>query len=258
MRRTWSALAGYDPALVQALSPRQREDLGVLGGAWCWSALGLSAPILHVGWLLTHSLPLSAAIGAGVVSLVLLLVRLTVAGGGRPLDDPRRAYRPSWTPLLWVALLGSLFALPAQLPLWRGDHAQRVEAERAALLTAHQRATAGVRDAASDDRYARELAECEFVVLRLQALWGERSLAIRYALGYLALLVGPVLLARLQAGAALRAYDSLKAGQARRLIAHDTALSERSLARLLAIYPSYRPRDQRLDPPDPRARRERA
>jgi hypothetical protein len=81
---TWSARAGYDPALVDRLGARQREPLELLGGAWCWAALGLCAPLAYTAFLLTHPAALSLTVEAGVLVLVLQLVRLTVAGGGPP------------------------------------------------------------------------------------------------------------------------------------------------------------------------------
>lgn len=220
--------AGYDPALMTLLPAHQRTEISMVGGAWCWIALGLSAPVAYALLLLTHSAPLSLAVAAAVLLLVLQLVRLTVAGGGIPLDSSG-PHRPGSAPLFWLGLLGLMFAQPAQLPLWQ--QAPLVAQERTSLLAVHQRATAQ----ASDD-YARELADCEFVALRLQAIWRQPTQAARNTLAYLALLLGPILFARAQARAALQAYEELKARQARRLVAHDAETTKRTLSRLLAPY----------------------
>ncbi len=223
---------GYDAALVARLPARLGADLDLVGAAWLWAALVLAAPLGYAAALLTHSAWLSLAVALGALWMLLQLARLTVAGGGMPLDMPSAEYRPSSTPLLWLALLGVLFALPAQLPLW--DHTPLVEAERAALLATHERALGH-----ASDGYARELARCEFVVLRLHALAAEPLQAGRYALGYLALLLGPMLFARAQARAAQRSYDELKVREARRVTTRDALATQRALARLLAPYPTY-------------------
>jgi hypothetical protein len=245
MSGAWSALAGYDPALVARLPERQRADLSLVSVAWCWAALGLAAPMAYVAALLTHSFWLSLAVALGVLAMLLQLVRLTVAGGGMSLDSADgRAYRPGRAPLLWLALLGALFALPAQLPLWHHTHARLVADERASLLAMHQRAMAATPAVASRDRYAHELVRCEFVVLRLKALLQQPAQAGRYGSVYLLLLLAPMMFARTQARSTLRAYDELKAAQARRLIARDAEATRRTLESMLARYPSHAPRGE--------------
>ncbi|HEX5655799.1 MAG TPA: hypothetical protein VFX59_01335 [Polyangiales bacterium] len=227
---TWSALAGYDRSLVARLSARHRAELGLLGGCWCWAALSLAAPMAYVIALLTHSAWLSLAVALGELGMVLQLVRLTVAGGGMPLDATE--HRPTRTPLLWVGVLGVLFALPAQLPLW--EHAKLVADQRATLLALHQRALAATPELADDARFARQLASCEFVILRLQDMCRHPAHAGRYALGYLTLLLAPLLFARAQARAARRAYERQKVAQAQRVVARDAASTQRMIGALLA------------------------
>ncbi|HEY6879794.1 MAG TPA: hypothetical protein VI299_17320, partial [Polyangiales bacterium] len=86
-----------------------------------------------------------------------------------------------------------------------------------------------------------ELASCEFVVLRLNGLWQEPTRTGRYALGYLALVLAPLLFARAQAREALGEYDRQKANEVRRLVQRDADSSRARLQTLLQRYPTYEP-----------------
>jgi hypothetical protein len=102
----------------------------------------LAVPVGYAVWLIEHSLVLAVLLGAGMLFVVLNMLRLSSAGGGvapgKPLSDVQ-TYRPALGTTVVIGMLALMFAQPAQLPLWRTELEPIVSEQREHLVAAHER-----------------------------------------------------------------------------------------------------------------------
>ncbi|HKU41187.1 MAG TPA: hypothetical protein VJR89_23655 [Polyangiales bacterium] len=243
-----SDLLGYDARLLSRLPAAERDAIEWLAAGWAFSCALLAGPIGYAAWLATHSAVVAAAVGCGALALLGAVLRLTIAGGGAAPHRPAQAHDPSAGPAILIGVLALLFAQPALLPLSRAELEAPLARHRSELLERH---TASARQAGSapSAAYARELARCEFLALRLQHSWHRPARAAGYTFGYVLIVLLPSLLGRTAARAALRRYERERVRVQRRVIRRAAATAQAELAELLARYPSYEPRlAPRLDP----------
>jgi hypothetical protein len=231
-------LLGYDSVILHRLDPAQQAAIAWLAAGWLLSCALLAAPLVYVARLITHELILALGVGAASVALLLALLRLLVAGG----SAPRSAVQSARGPALLMGLLGVLFAQPAQLPLLRDELTAPVALRRATLLAQHRASASTAEPAqaqASAAAYRKQLAHCEFVVLRLQHVWSEPARALRYTLLYCCLVLLPSWLARSSAYEALRRYQRLHAREQQLSVMRAARLAQAAIDTLLAAYPTY-------------------
>lgn len=233
-----ASLLGYDPGLLRRLAPSDRSAIDWLAAGWLLSSALLACPLAYAAWLITYSAAIAAAVGCGCLGLLIAVLRLTLVSGGSSPHQTHRAHEPSAGPALLIGVLGLLFAQPAQLPLLRGELEAPLAVHRRALLERHE-ASARQAGLPAGDAYARELARCEFVALRLQHAWRSPARAVRYTLLYCLLVIFPSLAARTGARAALRRYEQQRVEIQRRAIRRNAATAQAELHALLAHYPSY-------------------
>jgi len=245
-KTTLASWLGYDATIIAGagLDASDGDAIDWLAAGFLLGCILTSAPLAYAVWLSTHSRVAAVVVGLVCFGLVLAIVRLRVASGGpTPASDLRR--QASYAgPVLVLGLAAALAAQPAQLWLASADVAQQVRAQRQALGTrfsAQFRGHEPLEQSNAQAAYWARVSRCEFMALRLQAIWSEPGRAVRYTLLYLGLVLVPGLLARLFAGAALRRYELQRAQLARAAIVRDEELSQRQVHALLSAYPSYRP-----------------
>jgi hypothetical protein len=244
MHTTIASWLGYDATLIAGLGASQRDAIDWVAAGFLLGCGLVSAPPAYAVWLSAHSLPAAAGVGCVCFGLVLAIVRLRVASGGLV---PARELRHQGSysgPVLVLGLAAALAAQPAQLWLGRADVAQQVRGQRQALGTrfsAHYHARAPSEEAGARAAYWARVSQCEFMALRLQAIWSEPGRAVRYTLLYMGLVLIPGLVARLFAGSALRRYELRRAQAASASAARDARWMRQQVQSLLAKYPTYRP-----------------
>jgi hypothetical protein len=243
-KTTLAGLLGYDATLIAGLDACERDAIDWLAAGFLLGCVLVSVPLAYAMWLSAHSRLVALALGLVSFGLLLAIVRLRVASGG-PAPARDLQSQASYTgPVLALGLAAVLAGQPAQLWLGRADVAQQVRAQRQALGTrfSSQYHGRGPREQASAQAaYWAQVSRCEFMALRLQAIWSEPGRAVRYTLLYLCLVLVPGLLARGFAGSALRRYELRRAQLASAALARDEQATRRQVQALLAEYPSYRP-----------------
>jgi hypothetical protein len=243
---TLPALVGYDSALLAQLPEASQRHIARVAEAWLLSCALLASPVAYAVWMIEHTLWLSLLLGAFTFAMVLNLVRLTSAGGGaagHASEEVVREYRPALGASLVIGMLALLFAQPAQLPLWKAELDAPVAAQRAALIAQHEQGlhNLGIAD---DGDYGRQLARCDFLVLRLEAMWRSPTRALQLTGLYVLMVLVPAVWARIVALSALREYAHLRWKRDRRAIVRETRASECVAEAELARFPSYVPRQK--------------
>jgi hypothetical protein len=263
-----SALVGYERALLARLPDWAQHQIARVAEAWLLSCLLLASPLAYALWLIEHQPWLAATMGVFAFVMVLNLVRLSSAGGGAAThlsEAEVSAYRPALGSGAVIALLALVCAQPAQLPLWKGQLEQAVDAQRSALVAQHERALAELSAGATtpegagattpegaerNDGYREQLARCDFLVLRLKAMWRAPTRTLQLTGLYVVLVLVPVLWARVVARAALREYALERWRRDRRAIVRADRAAQREAAALLAHFPGYEPQPSPFaDPP---------
>jgi hypothetical protein len=262
---TLPALLGYDEALLAQLGEDEQKQIERVAEAWLLSSVVLAVPIGYAVWLIEHSLLLAVLLGAGMLFVVLNMLRLSSAGGGvapsKPLSEVH-GYRPALGTTGVIGMLALLFAQPAQLPLWRTELDPIVAEQRERLAAEHERTplsprervserdAAGPLRAAPPDSYRESLARCDFIVLRLTTIWRQPTRALQLTSFYVLLVLLPTLWARFVALDALRAYALARWRSERAAITEAHAASERERTTLLATFTSFAPSPSSFaDPP---------
>ena len=237
-----ASVLGYDVEVQLQLEAADRDGLDWISGGWLLSCTALALPIAHLAWLASHDLLLATATSGATFALVLAVLRLIVAGGGAAPSEDARTKHPYLGPTLLIAALAALFGQPAQLPLLRAELEPHVAQRRHELSAAHDISAA--RLATSDQSpaaaaYRAQLAQCEFVGLRLLRVWSKPARAFRYTLFYVGLVLLPAVLASTVSRGSVRRYQQRRNETARRVIRAHTRAAREQIAQLLAQYPSY-------------------
>jgi hypothetical protein len=239
-----STLLGYDHSVLARLPIQHARQIARVAEAWLLSCALLASPLAYAVWLVEHSLSLAVLCGVGTFLLVLNMLRLVAAGGGAAPHFSRsqvEAYRPALGPTVLVGVLALLFAQPAQLPLWSQTLAEPVAAHRQTMIEQHERSLSALH-LADDGNYQRELARCEFLVLRLTLLWQQPARAVRLTAIYLLLVLLPALGARMFALDSLRAYERARWERGRRGIVREAHAAQREVDALLSKFASFTPK----------------
>ena len=249
---TLPALLGYDEALLAQLGEGEQKQIERVAEAWLLSSVLLAVPIGYAVWLIEHSLALAVLLGAGMLFVVLNMLRLSSAGGGvapgKPLSDVQ-TYRPALGTTLVIGMLALMFAQPAQLPLWRTELDPIVAEQRERLAAEHERSSRSAAERDTDG-YRESLARCDFIVLRLTTIWKQPTRALQLTSFYVLLVLLPTLWARFLALDALRAYALARWRSERTAITAAHAAHERLRSSLLGRFASFAPRPSAfLDPP---------
>jgi len=238
---TLPVLLGYDRSLLERLADGEQRQIERVAEVWLLSSVLLACPVGYAAFLIEHSLALSLTLGAGALFVVLNMLRLSIAGGGVSAPAERAEvldYRPALGATFVIGALALLFAQPAQLPLWKAELDPVVDQHRQELIVNHERSQAALGHEL-DDSYRSEVARCDFVVLRLQAMWKTPTRALQLSAFYVLVVLLPTLWARFIALDALRAYALARWQRDRRVIVHAHGQSERERTRLLARFPSF-------------------
>lgn len=243
---------GYDPRLVQSLTPGAQRQIRRIAEGLMFSALLLSSPAAYAAFLVEHSLFLSVTLGCALWLTFLNMLRLVTAGGGAAahLTEERvRTHRPALGASVVLAVLAFVLAQPAQLPLYRGTLDGDVAAERSRLVAQHERSLSTL-GAPADRAFEQRLARCDFLVLRLRKVWEKPARALWWSTAYVLVVLFPALFARFVALSALREYELARFRQTRAVVRQATAQSEAERDALLAAYPDYvRRAPSYADPP---------
>ncbi|MDZ4695456.1 MAG: hypothetical protein SGI86_09910 [Deltaproteobacteria bacterium] len=238
-------LLGFDPELLEGLDVKYRRDLsyfcflgflpcGLIGGA---AGYGL--------WLVERS-ALIAGSGALVFALLLLnMLRVAIAGSGMTLSLPPRLagrWKPRLTPVVIFALLGIIFAQPAQLVLHEATLAPAIDRYRVAMMAAHEKAVRSSdpkHAAARVADYNARIKASSFAVRRVQLLWLTPEKPLIFTVLFTLVALFPLLLVRGPSLAAVVAYEARKYARGRARVMLEDRLARETADRLLSAYPSY-------------------
>lgn len=217
---------GYDASLLARLTLSDAYTVRWVARLWLIS-IGVVAGVAGAaGFLSERSVTIALGASLGVWFLLLNLVRLFLAGGGRAPSESSRdtEWRPSWTPVVFFAVLALIFAQPAQLVLAWHEFDDAVADHRAKLLRTQTEAAKLARNsmahAGNDASVARLLARvesypqrldaCPFLVFRLKQLWQKPYRVALFTGVFVALILLPSALMQTGALPALRAYEQLR------------------------------------------------
>jgi hypothetical protein len=235
-------LFGYDEDLSSQLSLVDRQRLGTVAAGWLLSLLLLALPAGYALWLIERSLPLALVTGAGTFVLTLNLLRVATAGGGLQAGstaEQLRDYRPGLAPAVFVALLGLIFAQPAQLPLNAGWLEPQIEQHREQLAEQHRERVGEMPDARTPEAYRAELGNCAFVVKRLALLWERPNAAARFSALYCLVILLPAFFGQFVALDAARRYQLLRYRRAMRFVGVETRTLATRMNDVLSQYPAF-------------------
>jgi hypothetical protein len=238
-------LLGFDPELLQGLDAKYRRDLtyfcflgflpcGLIGGG---AGYGL--------WLVERSVPIAVGGALAFALLLLNMLRVAIAGSGMTLSLPPRLagrWKPRLTPVVMFALLGIIFAQPAQLILHEETLAPAIDRYRFAMMTAHEKvvrsadpkhATALVAD------YNARIKASSFAVRRVQLLWLTPEKPAIFTVLFTLVALFPLLLVRGPSLTAVVAYEGRKYARCRARVMFEDSLARETADRLLSTYASY-------------------
>ena len=235
-------LFGYDDDLSSQLSLVERQRLGTVAAGWLLSLLLLAVPAGYALWLIERSLSLALVTGTGTFVLTLNLLRVATAGGGLQAGsspEQLRDYRPGLAPAVFVALLGLIFAQPAQLPLNAGWLEPKIEQHRDQLAEQHRERVGEVPDTRSPEAYRAELASCAFVVKRLALLWERPNTAARFSALYCLVILLPAFFGQFVALDAARRYQLLRYRRAIRFVGVEGRALVSRMNDALSQYPAF-------------------
>lgn len=235
-------LFGYDDELSSQLSLVDRQRLGTVAAGWLLSLLFLAVPAGYALWLIERSLLLALVTGAGTFVLTLNLLRVATAGGGLQAGSSAtqlRDYRPGLAPAVFVALLGLIFAQPAQLPLNAGWLEPLIEQHREQLAEQHRERVGEMPDARTPEAYRAELGNCAFVVKRLALLWDRPNAAARFSALYCLVILLPAFFGQFVALDAARRYQLLRYRRAMRFVGAETRTLAARMNDVLSHYPAF-------------------
>ena len=235
-------LFGYDEDLTSQLSLVERQRLGTVAAGWLLSLLLLAVPAGYALWLIERSLLLALVTGAGTFVLTLNLLRVATAGGGLQAGSSvqqLREYRPGLAPAVFVALLGLIFAQPAQLPLNADWLEPLIEQHRDQLAEQHRERVGEVLDTRTPAAYRAELGGCAFVVKRLALLWERPNAAARFSALYCLVILLPAFFGQFVALDAARRYQLLRYRRAMRFVGVETRILTTRMSDVLSQYPAF-------------------
>lgn len=236
------SLFGYDDDLSSQLSLADRQRLGTVAAGWLLSLLLLAVPAGYALWLIEHSLLLAFVTGAGTFVLTLNLLRVATAGGGLQVGssaEQLRDYRPGLAPAVFVALLGLIFAQPAQLPLNTSWLEPLIEEHREQLVQQHRGRVGDAQETRTPEAYRAELAGCAFVVKRLALLWERPNTAARFSALYCLVILLPAFFGQFVALDAARRYQRLRYRRAMRFVGAETRALASRMNDVLSQYPAF-------------------
>jgi len=236
------SLFGYDEDLSSQLSLVDRQRLGTVAAGWLLSLLLLAVPAGYALWLIERSWPLALATGAGTFVLTLNLLRVATAGGGLQAGSSAaqlRDYRPGLAPAVFMALLGLIFAQPAQLPLSAERLEPLIEQHRDELMEQHRGRVGDEQDMRTPEAYRAELANCAFVVKRLALLWEQPQVAARFSALYCLVLLLPAFFGQFVALDAARRYQLARYRRAMRFVSVESRTLAARMHTALVQYPAY-------------------
>jgi hypothetical protein len=236
------SLFGYDEDLSSQLSLVEQQRLGTVAAGWLLSLLLLAVPAGYALWLIERSLLLALVTGAGTFVLTLNLLRVATAGGGLQAGssaEQLRDYRPGLAPAVFVALLGLIFAQPAQLPLNAGWLEPLIEQHREELVQQHRGRVGDEQESRTPEAYRAELANCAFVVKRLALLWERPNAAARFSALYCLVILLPAFFGQFVALGAARRYQLLRYRRAMRFVGAETRALATRMNDVLSPYPAF-------------------
>lgn len=236
------SLFGYDDDLSSQLSLVDRQRLGTVAAGWLLSLLLLAIPAGYALWLIEHSWLLALVTGAGTFVLTLNLLRVATAGGGLQAGssaEQLREYRPGLAPAVFVALLGLIFAQPAQLPLNSSWLEPLIAEHREQLVEQHRGRVGDLQETRTPEAYRAELGDCAFVVKRLALLWERPNAAARFSALYCLVILLPALFGQFVALDAARRYQLLRYRRAMRFVGAEARSLARRMNDVLSRYPAF-------------------